>query len=68
MHVSCEKFIWPTEFTTNFFFITGVSGEKVEVDPVGSKGAKFFKQRAMTYDADSIASCEILEEKSIGMT
>jgi len=49
-----------------FFFITGVSGEKVEVDPVGSKGAKFFKQRAMTYDADSIASCEILEEKSIG--
>lgn len=68
MHVSCEKFIWPTEFTTSFFYITGVSGEKVEVDPVGSKGAKFFKQRAMTYDADSIASCEILEEKSIGMT
>lgn len=51
-----------------FYLITGVSGEKVEVDPVGSKGAKFFKQRAMTYDADSIASCEILEEKSIGMT
>jgi hypothetical protein len=57
-----------SEFTTSCFFITGVSGEKVEVDPVGSKGAKFFKQRAMTYDADSIASCEILEEKSIGMT
>jgi hypothetical protein len=30
-----------------FYLITGVSGEKVEVDPVGSKGAKFFKQRAM---------------------
>ncbi|CAG2237521.1 unnamed protein product [Mytilus edulis] len=44
----------------------GVSGEKVEVDPVGSKGTKFFKQRAMTYDADNIASCEILEEKSTG--
>lgn len=44
----------------------GVSGEKVEVDPVGSKGTKFFKQRAMTYEADSIASCEILEEKSVG--
>lgn len=44
----------------------GVSGEKVEVDPVGSKGTKFFKQRAMTYDADNIASCEVLEEKSTG--
>lgn len=51
---------------TNTEVQLGVSGEKVEVDPVGSKGAKFFKQRAMTYDADSIASCEILEGKSIG--
>lgn len=46
--------------------ILGVSGEKVEIDPVGSKGAKFFKQKAMTFDADNIASCEILEEKASG--
>ncbi|KAJ8300924.1 hypothetical protein KUTeg_022443 [Tegillarca granosa] len=45
----------------------GISGEKVEIDPVVGKGtAKFFKQRAVTHDADSIASCDIIEEKSTG--
>ncbi|XP_033732497.1 LOW QUALITY PROTEIN: target of rapamycin complex 2 subunit MAPKAP1-like [Pecten maximus] len=45
----------------------GVSGEKVEIDPVASKGTlRIFRQKAVTYDADSIASCDIIEEKVTG--
>ncbi|CAI9741462.1 Hypothetical predicted protein [Octopus vulgaris] len=45
----------------------GVSGEKVEIDPVASKGtALFFRQKAVTYEADMIAACDLLEEKSNG--
>ncbi|KAL5011995.1 hypothetical protein ScPMuIL_010546 [Solemya velum] len=45
----------------------GISGEKVEIDPISSKSSsKLFRQRAVTYDADSIAACDMLEEKSTG--
>ncbi|XP_041369186.1 target of rapamycin complex 2 subunit MAPKAP1-like isoform X2 [Gigantopelta aegis] len=45
----------------------GISGEKVEIDPVVSKGSvRLFRQRPVTYDADSIADCDILEQKSNG--
>lgn len=45
----------------------GVSGEKVEIDPVTSKGTgRIFRQKAVTYDADSIASCDMIEEKPTG--
>ncbi|XP_053398791.1 target of rapamycin complex 2 subunit MAPKAP1-like isoform X1 [Mercenaria mercenaria] len=44
-----------------------ISGEKVEIDPVASKsGTRLFRQRAVTYDADSLASCDMLEEKDGG--
>lgn len=51
----------------NFSYSTGISGEKVEIDPVASKsGTRLFRQKAFTHDADSIASCDILEEKDGG--
>lgn len=47
--------------------LAGISGEKVEIDPVASKsGTRLFRQRAVTYDADSIASCDMIEEKDGG--
>lgn len=47
----------------------GVSGEKVEIDPVASKGTTlFFRQKAVTYEADMIAACDLQEEKSNGKT
>lgn len=52
----------------NFSFSTGISGEKVEIDPVASKsGTRLFRQKPVTYEADSIASCDILEEKDGGI-
>lgn len=52
---------------TNTEVQLGISGEKVEIDPVASKsGTRLFRQRAVTYDADSIASCDLLEEKEGG--
>ncbi|XP_060602079.1 target of rapamycin complex 2 subunit MAPKAP1-like [Ruditapes philippinarum] len=45
----------------------GISGEKVEIDPVASKsGTKLFRQKPVTYEADSIASCDMIEEKDGG--
>ena len=44
----------------------GISGEKIEIDPVLK--AKFsFKQKPVTYDTESIASCTLIEEKSSGI-
>ncbi|KAL4223239.1 Target of rapamycin complex 2 subunit mapkap1 [Mactra antiquata] len=52
---------------TNTEVQLGVSGEKVEIDPVASKSSsRLFRQRAVTYDADSIGSCDIAEEKDGG--
>ncbi|KAK3593720.1 hypothetical protein CHS0354_013618 [Potamilus streckersoni] len=52
---------------TNTDVQLGISGEKIEIDPVGSKGSsRLFRQRAVTYDADSIADCEVIEEKNTG--
>lgn len=49
------------------FFPSGVSGEKVEIDPVAVRGtARLFRQRAVTYEADSIADCHLLEKKANG--
>lgn len=44
----------------------GISGEKIEIDPVlTGKGAGRFwsKQRAVSYHIDNIAWCEITETK-----
>ncbi|XP_063226054.1 stress-activated map kinase-interacting protein 1 isoform X2 [Bacillus rossius redtenbacheri] len=44
----------------------GVSGEKVEIDPVVQQkvGARFWnKQRAVSYDVDSVAACDLTETR-----
>ena len=49
------------------FHCLGVSGEKVEIDPVSSKSKTILlRQKAVTYDADRIASCDILEDRGAG--
>ena len=49
-----------------FYLFVGISGEKIEIDPVLK--AKFsFKQKPVTYDTESIASCTLLDEKSSGI-
>ncbi|KAK3087119.1 hypothetical protein FSP39_001919 [Pinctada imbricata] len=45
----------------------GISGEKIEIDPVATKGSvKFLRQKPTTHDLDSIASCDKIEDKSSG--
>ncbi|XP_052231505.1 target of rapamycin complex 2 subunit MAPKAP1-like [Dreissena polymorpha] len=52
---------------TNTEVQLGISGEKVDIDPVVSKSsARIFRQKAVTYDADNIASCDIFEAKNGG--
>lgn len=52
---------------TNTEVQLGVSGEKVEIDPIAGKSStRLFRQKAVTCDADSIASCDIIEEKDTG--
>ncbi|XP_059613425.1 stress-activated map kinase-interacting protein 1 [Phlebotomus argentipes] len=42
----------------------GISGEKVEIDPVQQKNTKFWtKQRAISHAMNSVALCEIVERK-----
>ncbi|XP_055690689.1 stress-activated map kinase-interacting protein 1 [Lutzomyia longipalpis] len=42
----------------------GISGEKVEIDPVQQKNTKFWtKQRAISHAMNSVAMCEIIERK-----
>lgn len=48
-------------------FLTGISGEKVEIDPKGGKRL-IFKQRAVSYPMEDIVECMMLEEKSSGKT
>ncbi|KAK7789239.1 hypothetical protein R5R35_013054 [Gryllus longicercus] len=45
----------------------GISGEKIEIDPVVQQrvGAKFWnRQKAVSYDIDNIAACEIIDNKT----
>ena len=47
--------------------ITGISGEKIEIDPVVQQrvSAKFWvRQKAATYDMDSVVACDLLDAKS----
>lgn len=44
----------------------GISGEKIEIDPVitGKGAARFWnRQRAVSYHIDNIAWCEVMETK-----
>lgn len=52
---------------TNTEVQLGISGDKLEIDPVSIKGtARLFKQKPMTYDADCIAACDITDTKTNG--
>lgn len=44
----------------------GISGEKLEIDPVQQKTSKFSlsRQKAVSHHIDSIAWCEIIDTKS----
>ena len=47
--------------------VTGVSGEKVEIDPVQVRSSiRLIRQKPVTHEADSIADCDLLEKKSNG--
>lgn len=48
------------------FFPTGISAEKVEINPLPPKGAAKLltrPQKPTTYSMDSIAACEIISKK-----
>ncbi|XP_059145208.1 target of rapamycin complex 2 subunit MAPKAP1-like [Physella acuta] len=50
---------------TNTEVQLGISGDKIEIDPV--KGTtRLFRQKAVTYDADCVAACDVTETKSSG--
>lgn len=44
----------------------GISGEKIEIDPVHQKSSKFnlVRQKAVSHNMDSVAWCEITDNKS----
>lgn len=43
----------------------GISGDKIEIDPVQQKNSKFWmRQKAVSYHMDSVAWCEMLDTKS----
>lgn len=43
----------------------GISGEKLEIDPVQQKNSKFWsRQKAISYNIESIAYSEIIDQKS----
>jgi len=47
--------------------VSGISGEKVEIDPVIQQkvSAKFWnRQKAVSYDMDTIAACDLTDTKS----
>ena len=46
--------------------LTGISGEKIEIDPKSAKGNFFVKHKAATYTMDRIADCVIIGAKSTG--
>lgn len=47
----------------------GISGEKIEIDPVQQKNSKFWtRQKAVSHSMESVAWCEIIEIKSTRAT
>lgn len=53
---------------TFVFGFAGVSGEKIEIDPVlnNKAGSRYIwnKQKAVTYDIDAIVACDLTQNKS----
>ncbi|XP_078686684.1 target of rapamycin complex 2 subunit MAPKAP1-like isoform X1 [Branchiostoma floridae x Branchiostoma belcheri] len=56
-----------TKLRTSTIIQLGVSGEKIEIDPLTqhkSTAAKFLsKQKPVSYDADLVAACEVTDDK-----
>ncbi|KAF5299340.1 hypothetical protein FQA39_LY02513 [Lamprigera yunnana] len=48
----------------------GISGEKIEIDPLQQKNSKFtfVRQKAVSHHIDSVAWCEVTDTKSSGTT
>lgn len=55
----------PETVTTIIFYPIGISGDKIEIDPMTRK-SKIFKQNALTYDIENIAACTVMDERSNG--
>lgn len=54
-------------FLSPFLDLTGISGDKVEIDPVTNQKAstKFWiKQKPISIDSDLLCACDLAEEKS----
>lgn len=67
------KSLTPSTSCGFFFFfcplpgLTGISGDKVEIDPVTNQKAstKFWiKQKPISIDSDLLCACDLAEEKS----
>lgn len=69
------KSLTPSTFCGFFFVLphppnpglTGISGDKVEIDPVTNQKAstKFWiKQKPISIDSDLLCACDLAEEKS----
>ncbi|XP_074654687.1 target of rapamycin complex 2 subunit MAPKAP1-like [Tubulanus polymorphus] len=56
----------PQKFFGNKEVHLGISGEKIEIDPVSKGITKYIKQKAVSYEFDCVAHCEMLEAKSAG--
>ncbi|XP_077986303.1 target of rapamycin complex 2 subunit MAPKAP1-like [Glandiceps talaboti] len=56
------------KFKTNTEVQLGISGDKVEIDPVSQqKSTKFWsRQKAVSYEVENIASCDIVDERHTG--
>uniref|UniRef100_A0A8D8YXE3 Stress-activated map kinase-interacting protein 1 n=2 Tax=Cacopsylla melanoneura TaxID=428564 RepID=A0A8D8YXE3_9HEMI len=56
------------KFRTKSEILLGVSGEKIEIDPVinNKTGSRYIwnKQKAVTYDIDAIVACDLTQNKS----
>lgn len=60
-----NKCFYPSVYL--FFFSSGISGEKVEIDPVTSQKAttKFWiRQKPISIDSDHLCACDLMEERS----
>lgn len=53
-------------FYANHGYFLGITGEKIEIDPLAANKTVLFKQKAATYIMEDIAACLLLEEKSSG--
>lgn len=66
--VDIKSLTQPTGLYPHWF--TGISGEKVEIDPVTNQKAstKFWiKQKPISIDSDLLCACDLVEEKSPSM-